>query len=243
MGSKEKRKRMKAEKAAGERAAQKKAAGRTGGRRTGYILLAAGALLIIAGLYLFSRTWGVNLLFTAVWLGRISRFYWAVILIGAGLGVLGAAALKKSPAAGAKGAAPEPVPEEAPFMGAAGPVPKEAPFMAAAEPVIPEPAESAVDETAAPVFGGAAKSEPADIEAGPEAPEAAAPESVTPESAAPEAAKEELAAARQEEEAAKTVQKETEKEAEKGEGRVCPVCGNRLSARSRFCGKCGTKIE
>ena len=181
MGSKEKRKRMKAEKAAGERAAQKKAAGRTGGRRTGYILLAAGALLIIAGLYLFSRTWGVNLLFTAVWLGRISRFYWAVILIGAGLAVLGAAALKKSPAAGAKGAAPEPAPE-------------------------------------------AAMTEPER-----------------------EAAKEELAAARQEEEAAKTVQKETEKEvekeAEKGAGRVCPVCGNRLSARSRFCGKCGTKIE
>ena len=157
MGSKEKRVKIK------------------GNRRTGIVLFAAGLLLVAFGLYLFSRTWGLNLLFTSVWIGRLSRLYWIVILAGAAAALLGAVILKKGKDAGKGG-------QDVTLL---------------EEPV----------------------SEPEKTE--PERQKMAAPEPMVSEQAKPE----------------------PEKTEPVEEERFCPVCGNRLSARSRFCGKCGTKVE
>ncbi len=156
-----------------------------GNRRTGIILLAAGLLLAAFGLYLFSRTWGLNLLFTSVWIGRLSRFYGIVLLAGAGAVLLGVLSLKKGRAA--------------------------QPEAAAAEPAQWEPAEA----------------------------EAAAQESEEPVGAEPMEPQEPAPAMADRE---KAEEKQPLPNTDAGE-RFCPVCGNRLSARSRFCGKCGTKVE
>ena len=156
-----------------------------GNRRTGIILLAAGLLLAAFGLYLFSRTWGLNLLFTSVWIGRLSRFYGIVLLAGAGAVLLGVLSLKKRRAA--------------------------QPEAAAAEPAQWEPAEA----------------------------EAAAQESEEPVGAEPMEPQEPAPAMADRE---KAEEKQPLPNTDAGE-RFCPVCGNRLSARSRFCGKCGTKVE
>ena len=169
-----------------------------GNRRTGIILLAAGLLLAAFGLYLFSRTWGLNLLFTSVWIGRLSRFYGIVLLAGAGAVLLGVLSLKKGRAAAAEAAAAEPTAPEA-----------VEPETAAAEPAQWEPAEAeaAAQESEEPM------------------------EAMEPQEPAPAMADRE-----------KAEEKQPLPNTDAGE-RFCPVCGNRLSARSRFCGKCGTKVE
>ena len=171
-----------------------------GNRRTGIILLAAGLLLAAFGLYLFSRTWGLNLLFTSVWIGRLSRFYGIVLLAGAGAVLLGVLSLKKGRAAQPEAAAAEPTAPEA-----------VEPETAAAEPAQWEPAEA----------------------------EAAAQESEEPVGAEPMEPQEPAPAMADRE---KAEEKQPLPNTDAGE-RFCPVCGNRLSARSRFCGKCGTKVE
>ncbi len=66
-------------------------------RKTGYWLLAAGIVILAAGVYLFTRTLGTNLLFTPVWIGYISRFYLIFLAVGILLFWPGCRILKKYP--------------------------------------------------------------------------------------------------------------------------------------------------
>lgn len=66
-------------------------------RWCGYVLIAAAILLAVISVYMFRQTWGINLLYENVALGRIYRFYWIPLLVAAVMAMFGKLLLKKYP--------------------------------------------------------------------------------------------------------------------------------------------------
>lgn len=64
---------------------------------TGLIIMALGIFLFLAGVWLFSRTWGTNLLFTSSIIGRVSKYYWIVMCASAAMVLVGFWVIKKYP--------------------------------------------------------------------------------------------------------------------------------------------------
>lgn len=127
------------------------------GRGAGFVLILVGILLFIAGSYLFTRTWGINLLFTGVFLGRMSRYYWLFLLLGVICGGIGALLIKLNPAPKAEEGA------KAPAQQPAAPLP--------VVPQVPKPEKTAAPESLKEAAVGAAEPEPSNTEAPPVQPE------------------------------------------------------------------------
>jgi len=66
-------------------------------RKVGYIWIFCGLFALLAGVWLMFCTRGTRLLFTDVWLGKISRFYGIGILVAVISFVVGFLYLKKYP--------------------------------------------------------------------------------------------------------------------------------------------------
>lgn len=66
-------------------------------RWCGYVLIAAAILLAVVSVYMFRQTWGINLLYENVVLGRIYRFYGIPLLAAAVMAIFGKLMLKKYP--------------------------------------------------------------------------------------------------------------------------------------------------
>ncbi len=58
-----------------------------GQRWKAFLLLFGGVILLLVSVWLYSKTLGTNLLFTDAFLGRVSRYYW-VVLIPAAIALL-----------------------------------------------------------------------------------------------------------------------------------------------------------
>lgn len=58
-----------------------------GQRLKAFLLLFGGVILLLVSVWLYSKTLGTNLLFTDAFLGRVSRYYW-VVLIPAAIALL-----------------------------------------------------------------------------------------------------------------------------------------------------------
>ncbi len=66
-------------------------------REIGFAEFICGFLLLLVGIWLWSHTLGTRLLFTDVWIGRISRYYWGVCITAIVVLVLGFWKIKRYP--------------------------------------------------------------------------------------------------------------------------------------------------
>ena len=65
----------------------------------GILIILIGLLLAVAGVWLYSKIWGTNLLFTDSSLGKVARFYWIFLIAAVIVVVLGVCKFKKRVAA------------------------------------------------------------------------------------------------------------------------------------------------
>ena len=61
----------------------------------GILIILVGVLLAAAGVWLYSKIWGINLLFTDSWLGKIARFYWIFLIAAVVVVAIGVRKFKK----------------------------------------------------------------------------------------------------------------------------------------------------
>lgn len=61
----------------------------------GILIILIGLLLAAAGVWLYSKIWGTNLLFTDSSLGKVARFYWIFLIASVVVAALGICKFKK----------------------------------------------------------------------------------------------------------------------------------------------------
>lgn len=61
----------------------------------GILIILVGVLLAAAGVWLYSKIWGINLLFTDSWLGKFARFYWIFLIAAVVVVAIGVRKFKK----------------------------------------------------------------------------------------------------------------------------------------------------
>ena len=61
----------------------------------GILIILVGVLLAAAGVWLYSKIWGINLLFTDATLGKIARFYWIFLIVAVIMVALGIRKFRK----------------------------------------------------------------------------------------------------------------------------------------------------
>lgn len=65
-------------------------------RGTGIVLLVCGIVSLILGIWLFSKIFGTQLLFTGPMLGQLCKYFWILILAGVVLIAIGRIMIKKN---------------------------------------------------------------------------------------------------------------------------------------------------
>lgn len=63
----------------------------------GIIIVLLGMVLFLTGIWLFTRTWGTELLFTNSIVGSFSKYYWIVVCASAVMVLVGVLIIKKYP--------------------------------------------------------------------------------------------------------------------------------------------------
>ena len=189
----------------------------------GILIILIGLLLAAAGVWLYSKIWGTNLLFTDSSLGKVAKFYWIFLIAAVIVVVLGVCKFKKRVAA-------EPEQEAGDQTGAQDI--RTQPEAVSTRDVQTQPnAVSAQDAQIQP-DAAPAKAEVQDVQ---KAQAQSAEETELAVKA--DQAKEEAEPAAKEEKTSKKsfLRKKT--------GSTCPNCGKPISKGNKFCTSCGHKLD